>query len=239
MALIKSAGGGPSSHRFGILLAMLVLYLAINPFFVTEDPEADSLAVSAFNVLVLLVLIGNVYASTRRAGSLLTASTLAVLGFGMFVVADTTGNLQLEFLGFLSIGVLWIYSAVSILWHILTRTVITTDILAGAVAVYLQIGLVWSVFFVFIETFVPGSFSFAAASLTSELASRGDFYQFVYFSFVTLTTLGYGDVLAVSPPAQSFAFLETALGQVYLAVLVARLLGLHLATVRSPDRDSP
>jgi hypothetical protein len=234
MALITREREGFSSHPYTILLVMLVLYLVINPFFV----KGESGAVAAFNVLVLLVLIGNVHASTHKLRPLLTAASLAVLGYASFIAGDLTKNLELEFFGFLFIGLLWIYSAVSILWHILTRTIVTTDTLAGAVVVYLQIGLIWSILFVFIETFIPGSFNFSAAPLTSSLASRADFYQFVYYSFVTLTTLGYGDYLALSPPAQSLSFLETALGQVYLAVLVARLLGLHLTSVRSAEKDN-
>lgn len=232
MALIKRGGEDLASHRYGILLAMLVLYLAVNPFFV----KAESGAVIAFNLLVLLVLIANVYASTHRLRPLLAASSLAILGYASFIAADLTGDHQLEFFGFMFIGLLWTYSAASILMNILSRTIVTTDTLAGAVVVYLQIGLIWSVMFIFIETFIPGSFNFSSASLTSELASRADFYKFLYYSFVTLTTLGYGDYLAVSPPAQSFSFLETALGQVYLAVLVARLLGLHLTSVRSGEK---
>lgn len=233
MALIKRGEEGLASHRYGILLVMLVLYLLINPFFV----HAETGAVAAFNVFVLLVLIGNVYATTHRLRPLLTAASLALLGYAAFIAADLSKDLQLEFFGFLFIGMLWIYSAVSILWHILTRTVVTTDTLAGAVVVYLQIGLIWAVLYIFIETFIPGSFNFSAPALTSELATRADFYRFIYYSFVTLTTLGYGDYLAISPPAQSFSFLETALGQVYLAVLVARLLGLHLTTMRPLEKD--
>jgi voltage-gated potassium channel len=233
MALIKRGEAGLSSHRYGILLAMLVMYLVINPFFV----NGESKAVIAFNVSVLLVLIANVYAATHRLRPLLTASSLAVLGYAAFIAADLTKLVGFEFFGFVFIGLLWVYSAVSILLHILTRPVVTTDTLAGAVAVYLQIGLIWAILFIVIETFIPGSFNFSGVPLTAELAPRADFYKFLYYSFVTLTTLGYGDYLAVSPPAQSLSFLETALGQVYLAVLVARLLGLHLTTMRPLEKD--
>ena len=50
----------------------------------------------------------------------------------------------------------------------------------------------------------------------------------VYFSFITLSTVGYGDITPLSPPARSFAFMEAIIGQIYLAVLVARLVGLHI-----------
>ena len=61
----------------------------------------------------------------------------------------------------------------------------------------------------------------------------------IYFSFVTLTTLGYGDMVPVSPPARILAILEAVVGQIYLTVLVARLVGLHIVHVTSESRDEP
>ena len=227
MAPIKSGRARIAEYKFSILLLMLVLFLAVNPFFV----KREHVSISAFNILVSLVLIGNVYAATHRLRPLLVTAVLAVGVYVIFMIADVSGNQSLEAFAFLFLALLWVYSAVSIMWNILTRKVVTVDTLAGAVVVYLQIGLVWTIFYIFIETFYPGSFNFATTSLISDQAARNDFYLFSYYSFVTLTTLGYGDFLALSPPAQAFSYLETALGQIYLAVLVARLLGLHLAEV--------
>ena len=223
MIQIRRDGHRLADYKFSLLLLTLFLFLAVDPFFAGKPGWSF-----VFDALVLLVLIGNVYAVRHRARSLLTGTMLAVGAFVSFAYADIRDEQSLEVLGFLLLGSLWLYSAGSILGYILSRQVVTVDTLAGSVCVYLQLGLVWSIGFYFIETFIPGSFNFAAEPLTGNGRSRNDFQLFTYYSFVTLTTLGYGDALAVSAPARNLSFLETALGQVYLAVLVARLLGLHL-----------
>lgn len=233
MATIATAGPGMRSYKFTVLLLTLFLFLAVNPFFAGKG----TLTAIAFNAFVLLVVVATVYAVGHRTSSLLIAAVFAATTLVTFLVADLTNTLAAEVFGFLFLLLLWAYSAGSILLHILSRDVVTLDELAGSICVYLQIGLVWAVLFYFIDTFVPGSFNFTAASLTGPESSRPDFFLFTYYSFVTLATVGYGDLLALSPPARAFSFLEAAVAQIYLAVLVARLLGLHLARIQNPRSD--
>lgn len=223
-APIRRSGRRLADYKFSLLLLTLFLFLAVNPFF-ADKPGWTFM----FDALLLLVLLGNVYAVTHRPRSLIAGGLLAGGAFLSFVYADIGSNQPFEVLGFLLLGLLWLFSTGSLLGHILSRHTVTVDTLAGSVCVYLQLALVWSIVFYFIETLIPGSFNFVAEPLTGAERSRDHFEQFTYYSFVTLTTLGYGDVLAVSAPARNLSFLEAAVGQIYLAVLVARLLGLHLA----------
>ena len=71
---------------------------------------------------------------------------------------------------------------------------------------------------------VPGSFAGITAGNVTELLN-----QLTYFSFVTLTTLGYGDILPLTPIATSLAYLEAVIGQLYIAILIAGLVGTHLS----------
>jgi hypothetical protein len=98
----------------------------------------------------------------------------------------------------------------------------------GALCVYVLIGVVWAILFQLLEGVQPGSFS------GLEQQGHALSWRFLYFSFVTLTTLGYGDVLPLTLYAQSLTYLETVLGQFYLAVLVAALVSAYLA-----DRERP
>ncbi len=88
------------------------------------------------------------------------------------------------------------------------------------------IGYGWAFVYALLDEVFPGSF----AALTE--AGRNDYtqrvMQFRYFSFMTLTTVGYGDVLPRSDAARTLAALEAVMGQIYLTVLVARLVGLHI-----------
>jgi len=213
-------------YRFSILLLALFLFLAINPFFYSAS---DEIAASVFYVLTYSVVIGNLYTVTHSPRSVIVGVVMLVTCVLLFLYMRITGDQSVEVYIYLLVGLIWLYSSGSILKAILTTRDVTIDTISGSVCVYLQIGLIWSVAFYFIETFIPGSFNFSAVPLDSPESSRVDFQIFTYYSFVTLTTLGYGEYLPVSPPARAFSYLETAVGQVFLAVLVARLLGLHLA----------
>ena len=84
-------------------------------------------------------------------------------------------------------------------------------------------GLMWGYGYTLLEHLLPGSFNHPAG--LSEL----DLGAFDYFSFVTMTTLGYGDITPASEPARAMVMIQTVSGQVYLAVLVARLVGINIA----------
>jgi hypothetical protein len=95
----------------------------------------------------------------------------------------------------------------------------------GAVAAYLLLGLAWALAYESVALLAAGAFSGAGMA-----APERD--RFLYFSFVTLTTVGYGDVTPVHPVARSLAVAEALTGQLYPAILLARLVS--LATVREP-----
>jgi hypothetical protein len=99
---------------------------------------------------------------------------------------------------------------------------VTVHRILGAVAVYLLIGVIWAEAYDLVETIAPGALSVPAPHPPHDVA------HFVYYSFATLTTVGYGDVVAVHPAARSLATLEAVVGQLYSAILVARLVGLSL-----------
>jgi hypothetical protein len=102
------------------------------------------------------------------------------------------------------------------------------DIL-GAFAGYVLIGVAWGNLFALAELAAPGSFTVnpAIAWETGEWHQRRALFD--YFSFTTLTTLGFGDVTPIGPPATTLSWLEVMLGQFYLAVVIAQLVGRKLA----------
>jgi len=100
---------------------------------------------------------------------------------------------------------------------------VSLETIYGAIVVYILIGLMWAFLYSLTEFIHPHSFTFA-----TELALDHKKSLF-YFSFVTLTTLGYGDIAPLSGPAKSLAMLEAIAGQMYIAVLIARLVGTHIS----------
>jgi hypothetical protein len=114
-----------------------------------------------------------------------------------------------------------------ILRSVLEAGPVTGDRIAGAVVVYLLLGLVWMLIYALIAILHPDGFRLPG-DLVDQLGEGGEF-TFLFFSFVTLTTLGYGDITPLTPAGQTAAWLEAATGQLYLTILVARLVALHIA----------
>ena len=102
----------------------------------------------------------------------------------------------------------------------------------ASLSLYLLFGLIFALIFTVIEELLPGSFRYPV-TLSPESVIR-PLEQLTYFSYVTLATLGYGDIVPVSGPAKGLAILEAVLGQMYLVVVVARLVSLY---DRSEEKD--
>lgn len=207
--------------NFFYLLFSLLLLLVLIPFFggtVVGNIVVD-IAFSA-------VLLSAIYAVSERKQQFMIAIVLAIPMLVTRWVNHFVNNnsLFLTSEGFTTLFL--VFTAVLILSHVLRDEEVTANKIYGALSVYLLIGLTWALLFVMIEGIWPGSFLMGQASgipLVKRLP------QFIYYSFVTLTTLGYGDITPLTPPVQTLAYLEAVIGQIYLAVLIARLVGLHIA----------
>ena len=97
----------------------------------------------------------------------------------------------------------------------------------GAVCIYLLLGLVWAMLYLLVLAVQPTAFNGVAPT-----AWHADFPDIVYFSFVSLTTLGFGDVTPAEPIARFLVYLEAVVGQFYLAILVASLVGIRLSDMK-------
>jgi hypothetical protein len=115
-------------------------------------------------------------------------------------------------------GVLLLVTPVAILRHIITHPVVSTETVLGAVCVYLLIGFSFAFVYVAIGYLSATPFFGGQTSATVN--------DFLFFSYSTLTTVGYGNLVPVSSVGQTFAMLEALLGQVYLVIVVARLVSL-------------
>jgi hypothetical protein len=108
---------------------------------------------------------------------------------------------------------------------VLRRGPITANRIEGAIAVYLLLGLVWAHAYGLVTLWHPGAF-------TGAVDDRGPLRWTYYYSFVTLTTMGYGDIMPVHPLARALAVLEALTGQLYLTIMLARLVSLELQSRR-------
>lgn len=117
-------------------------------------------------------------------------------------------------------GIFLLQMLVMIIIHIQKENEVTLDLIMASACAYILIGLVWAYFYHFVEVLHPKSF-------TLPWTPGDDLWDFYYYSFVTLTTVGYGDIVALTKPARALSILEALTGQLYLAIMISRLVGLH------------
>ena len=111
------------------------------------------------------------------------------------------------------------YLALAFMGYIFRERRVTSNVVAASLCVYILIGFLWAFFYMVLNEYEP------CVSFREDDLSRRDL---VYFSFVTLTTLGYGDITPLSPYAKAAAMVEAIVGQIYLIVIVARLVAMSI-----------
>ena len=215
------------SVRLRFLFIALVVLIVIYPLFE---------GIFLLSVMLSAVLLAALYAVSANRQSRLIGLCLGLpylltlwiltLGYEHVVLSVLGRGLGILFLGF---------TTVVLLRHVMQMERVDSDALYGTVSVYLLLGIVWALLYGVIETVQPGSFNVSPALIGDEAKAWDDL---VYYSFVTLTTLGYGDVAPLSPRVRSLAVLEAITGVFYVAILVARLVGLHLAQRLTPPRPT-
>jgi hypothetical protein len=158
----------------------------------------------------LMLLVGLSAASLRWISELITEPVWLCLGHGFHAL----------FFGMI---------AIALLMRVFERGPKTGHRVQGAIAVYLVQGMMWAALYQLVEVILPGSFQFPGSSEVVPSSAVAQNSSFIYFSFVTLTTVGYGDMLAVDPFARSLAMIEALTGQLFPAVLIARIVALQVS----------
>ena len=172
-----------------------------------------------------------------------------VIGFGLACLTLATHRLvtvyhfeSLHAGHYLLILAVLAYTVRTILWSVIRDNRVTIETIKGAVCVYLLIGLTWVYVFVMIDMTFPHSFRIEPSLeglVEGHLLVRRQLHHLLYFSFATLTTLGYGDIVPLRGVAQTACYLEAIVGQVFLTVLVARLVGMHISRPSSVADPGP
>ena len=227
-----------SKHPFRFLLAALVLILVLPPVLrYLGFPGGGRLGSVLMSALFIVLLLSALPAVGSTRGRLIAAGTVAGLLFLLVTLHIFTG-LRGTGIAFQLIMVLFLFYAVVVTFKYLFRKQrVTIDTINAALCVYLLLGIVWGFAYSLVDTLDPGSFKsalFDEGAAFMRLEGDQSFYP-LYYSLVTLTTLGYGDIVPVSRVASMLAVFEAMTGQVYLAVLVGRLVGLHVAQAKSED----
>jgi voltage-gated potassium channel len=206
------------AHAYSALLISLLGLWLLAPFLRMLHFEEVTQA-----VLVTVTVVAASYAMSNQGKSF-----FLIIGVGLLFAIGTwidASRLEVEVGAWSATTGAVFYGVVAyeLLVDILSKkSRVDMNLINGAIAVYLLIGICFAYIYALLFSFDPDAFRGLAEGTTTGP-------EFAYFSFVTLTTLGYGDITPVTSWSASFANMEAVVGQLYLTVLVARLVGMHIS----------
>lgn len=209
-------------NRFSFLLTAIVLFLILRPF--VEDFVRLSFLMEIF---VTAILLSGIYAVSEDRISLIFALITGLPALFTNWSFQFLKSPSLLLIHHICAGLFFAVATIIIIRHLINQKVITVDLIWGAVCGYFLLGFMWGDIFSLLETLQPGSFNLGQQA--------PDIDSLIYFSFVTLATLGYGDIVPLTKQAQSLAIIETVMGQMYLAVNIAALVAIRISQSRSKD----
>jgi voltage-gated potassium channel len=220
--------------RYLVLLGTLLLVLVVQPisFGFSSPPQLFD----AFLMLATVALLSSFCPDKkRRLVAIALGIPTSLLSLGGHLVADRPQN-TVVMIGHGLVVVFYSWAAVLIVASLFRRQALSLDGVFGAICGYLLLGMAWGVLYSMLDTAWPGSFEVGDRLAAQVQADHSRIHVFTYYSFITLTTVGYGDVTPLSAPARTCAWLEALTGQFYLAVLVAGLVGaLHSKKSEASD----
>ena len=209
-------------------LTVMLILLLLHFFVLTPGTflgHAFQMVAALFLSLALLAgILALQQRLVRRLGILLVAGTIAFRAAAVFgdapwlIVGDTLFTLL-----YLSALILIVFRQVS------QEGPVSGHRVRGSIALYLLIAILFAFLYGLTEELAPGAFTMPGSQAGG--VARGE--TFYYFSIVTLTTVGFGDITAVHPFVRSLVMLEALIGQLYPAILIARLVTLQLDARRS------
>ena len=206
------------------LLTVLTILLIIMMFVIAPLQALGIFAFQVSELILALLLVGGIF--------VISGSPTAVIAMLVALVMIVTGAiLRLRSPSLLDLNLFaasWLIVGTTMAWAVARATFapgrITYHRVIGAVLLYLTVAVIFAALFTLVGSLVPDAFTSLKVEDSPELASR-----VIYFSFVTLTTTGYGDLSPLHPIARSLCNLEAIFGQLYPATLLARLVTLELA----------
>jgi len=211
-------------NKYTILLCSVLLNVIAAPFFSQSDhPELF------FNMTFSLIMLTAVLSLANDKKLSQAASIALMLPCLFFVWQAYFYTLEEHMLMASAVleAMFFFYISLLITLFIFRSPVVTRDVVSAALVVYLFLAMLFAKLYLMLELAYPGSFSISHETI------RDNPGLLKYFSMVTLSTLGYGDLSPVNDKSQTLASMEAIFGQIYLAVLIARLVGMQGASAKA------
>ncbi|MGB9379352.1 potassium channel family protein [Candidatus Binatus sp.] len=228
-------------HRHTVLLAAIIAAFLVRPLI--GDSGAGPIMFSTVMLLLLLLALYNIdvdemvgdretlIAQKRRRR--IIAWTLGIPAIAERVVVTFTPDHSIYLAG----SILWLLLFAFITWNelraVLRQKEITREVISMSISTYLLVGLTCGLFYIVLHDLQPNAFSFGSGAPLSE---QQTIPVLIYFSLTTLSTIGFGDITPITLQARYAAVAEGITGQFYLAILVARLVGMQMT--QSPTQHA-
>ena len=213
------------AYKYTILFFAMIMLIGVMPFL----EQQQGLLVPIFMLIMILAVLDTLDLPKTLFR---TCVVLGIMGFVFQIVGKILGGAPqrqegvviLLTIGLGSYAVFLFISVGAMIGKIFTQTQVTKDIIRGGIAVYFLLGIFWACLYRLLLHFDPQALAISNYD--------GEFSTILYFSFTTLTTLGYGDIAPLTGQACILTVFESTIGQIYMTVLIARLVGLHLAGMK-------
>ena len=219
-----------SENNNFIYLTLSLLLLLLGASLVDQfNVKHGQQLVQAFTVITLIsgiMRFRNSKLSFRIGSGVVVVVVVAVSLLGIWLDESGLYNLHLVILIVFYIWVTWLA-----IGQVLFSGPVDSNRIVGAICVYLLLGLIWALCYLLIAQLVPGAYNGLEQAPWYE-----NFSAVAYYSYVTLTTLGYGDISPVVPIARFLVYMEAITGVFYMAILVASLVGIRLSDIRMGNK---
>jgi len=218
----ESSSRGPlaARWRFGLLLVALSLFLLTVMVF---DPSRNDDRI--FSLVLIPVLLATGYAISQEL-----RSAVAWVGVGLLLgvinwdASASTSSSTFALRHGLQ-ALFWMVTAFAVLRTVLTQPRVDADTILGGICVFLLVIVIFTMLHAIVNVLLPGAYLYQGAPI--DLQSNHFWSLFLYFSVVTTTTLGFGDFVPVVGPGYMLTSVQAILGQLFIAILIGRLVGLR------------
>jgi hypothetical protein len=210
-------------HRFAVLFVLLFCVLLIPPYF-----EGSVWMDEVWHVLFTLVLLWALYTVAGSRQVLILAALVLIPTISSTWLA---GPEQARYLAYIDNATNIVYFGLICVFlarYIFTTRRVTQEVIFAAMCFYMMLAVLWAAIYTNLELFYGNAFMFQGQlAAASGLEPENLFQHMIYYSFVTLSTLGYGDVIPGHRVAQNWAAMEAMIGQFYIAIVMARLVSIY------------